>query len=91
MTIVEYLGRKNRNSLWLAKCDCGKQCEVLVSDIKRGKGKLSCGCKSIRSKGELEIQQLLDNNNIIYEEQYVFDNLRGNQNRRLPYDFAILK
>lgn len=89
LTIVEYLGRKNRNSLWLAKCDCGKQCEVLVSDIKRGKGKLSCGCKSIKSKGELLITNILEKNHISYQYQFTFDDLIGKQNIKLPYDFAI--
>lgn len=91
LTIIQYLHPGYHSSIWLAQCDCGNTCEVNINDLRRGKAKLSCGCKSIRSKGELEIRQLLDNNNIIYEEQYVFDNLRGNRNRRLPYDFAILK
>lgn len=61
-----------------------------MNELRRGKAKISCGCKSIRSKGELEIEELLKQNKINYQTQYMFDDLTGQHNRRLPYDFAIL-
>ena len=90
LTILNYLRTENHQTIWLAQCDCGNQCEVRINDLRRGRAKLSCGCKSIRSKGELEIEELLKQNKINYQAQYVFDNLVGQRNRRLPYDFAIL-
>jgi hypothetical protein len=34
---------KSGHRIWLCKCDCGNECKVLASNLKRGK-QLSCGC-----------------------------------------------
>lgn len=44
LTAIGFVGkRKNRASIWLFKCECGKLVERVLSDARRGK---SCGCKN---------------------------------------------
>ena len=44
LTVLRYTGNdKHGKRRWLCKCDCGKECVVLGSDIKRGHT-TSCGC-----------------------------------------------
>ncbi len=41
--VIEFLGRRNNgNSLWLCKCDCGRETQNDLSTLKEGKAK-SCG------------------------------------------------
>lgn len=42
------------------------------------------------SKGELEIQKILDENNISYIQQFCFYNLKSINNHLLFFDFAII-
>ena len=37
---------KNKHTMWLCKCDCGKEKIVCGSELKRGTTK-SCGCYNI--------------------------------------------
>lgn len=43
LTVIEYAGSKNYKTLWLCKCDCGKEKVVKGQDLKRGSTR-SCGC-----------------------------------------------
>lgn len=44
MTVIRYVGINQKGrSIWLCKCDCGKEKVVVGSELKRGKVK-SCGC-----------------------------------------------
>lgn len=82
-----YPVRHSKNGLiWRFKCDCGNEVEVLGVSVRRGNTK-SCGC--LLSQYELEISSLLRENNIEYQTQYGFDDLRFEH--RLRFDFAILK
>ena len=50
LTALEYEHKHNTgkpNSVWLCKCDCGKQTRVSSKDLTRGRSK-SCGCKGTR-------------------------------------------
>lgn len=55
--------------IWNCKCDCGKYFKANSHDLQQGKI-LSCGC--LKSAGELEIENLLIQNHIIYEKQKKF-------------------
>lgn len=52
--VISYFGKdKGRKSMWLYKCDCGKECIVDGYKIRTGKTK-SCGCLSSElAKGRL--------------------------------------
>lgn len=39
---------KNRQAVWLCRCDCGNTTEVLGGNLRRGKSK-SCGCMRLAS------------------------------------------
>ena len=76
---------------WVCKCKCGNEVIVSGKDLREGI-KVSCGCIK-KSNGELYVEQLLEENNIIYAEQYTqyieqnFYKVEGKH----PYyfDFAI--
>lgn len=72
--------------LWLCKCDCGNYKKARYSMLKEGRVS-SCGC--LVSKGEMKILSILQENNIPYKEQFSFDDLKSNYNRKLKFDFAI--
>lgn len=80
--------KNNHNSyLWLCKCECGTIKKISSEDLNSGKVK-SCGC--LKSKGELKIKTILEENNIFYQPQFTFYDLRGKNNGLLRFDFAIL-
>jgi len=70
----------------LCKCVCGREVEVSNNNLRTG-GTKSCGC--IKSFGEREIRQLLEQNNINYSTEYTFYDLKGTRNGLLRFDFAI--
>ena len=67
---------------WECLCDCGNITTVIAKDLKT-LHTTSCGC-SKKSRGELEIEQILIDNNINYIAQYRFPDLKNR-----IYDFAI--
>ena len=69
---------------WLCKCDCGNNVIVLGTSLTSGNTQ-SCGC--IKSIGELNIQQLLNQNNI----NYIFQSRISINNQLYIYDFAIIE
>lgn len=72
---------------WMCKCDCGnvELKEVSSNDLQRGRVQ-SCGCLKT-SIGELNIENILKQNNIIYQKQIKFDDLKNKKSLR--YDFGI--
>lgn len=68
-------------------CDCGENIVVERNSLTRGLVQ-SCGC--MRSVGENNIKQILNENNVIYKQQYTFQDLSSESGRLLPYDFAII-
>lgn len=79
---VEY---KNHRAHWLCKCDCGNELIVRQTSLTTG-NTISCGCFK-GSKGEEQITKILLDNNIRFQRQYSFDDLK--QKRKLKFDFAI--
>ena len=55
---------KYKHSFWKCKCECGNETLVFLGHLQNGHT-TSCGCDKA-SRGEKEISQLLDDNNIMY-------------------------
>lgn len=69
------------------KCDCGGIIETLRASLLSGEV-MSCGC--INSKGEYKVSTILAENNIVFEKQKSYDDLRGESKHGiLRYDFYI--
>ena len=92
LTMIQDLGYRKQQSRdkrerWsLCKCVCGQEVEVSNNNLRTG-GTKSCGC--IKSFGERQIRQLLEQNNINYSTEYTFYDLKGTRNGLLRFDFAI--
>ena len=43
LTVIEYVGQKNRRTMWKCKCECGNIIEVDAASLKSGNTK-ACGC-----------------------------------------------
>jgi hypothetical protein len=43
LKVVKIVGKKNRNTLWLCRCECGKYVECYQYNLERGTS-TSCGC-----------------------------------------------
>lgn len=71
---------------WICQCECGNIISVQGNNLKRtdGNNTISCGCAHL-PMGELQIKNILDQNNIIYAQQYGFSTLP-----KKHFDFAIL-
>lgn len=85
LTVLEYAGSKRGRAHWRCKCECGNECIVCSSYLRTG-DTTSCGC--VMSRMEEYIAKLLDSNDIIYQRQYSFSDLRGKMHP-LRFDFAI--
>ena len=70
---------------WLCKCECGNEFIALGTHI-RNQHIISCGCIK-KSKGESKIKDVLDANNVLYQREYSFPDLKDKQ--CLRFDFAI--
>lgn len=82
------------------KCHtCGYLWETTPEQLTRAKyGCPKCAktnnvknLKSMNSQGEIRIKELLDENNILYIQQFVFSNLKSVNNKFLFFDFAIIE
>lgn len=78
--------RKHRCILWKCQCDCGKECIISSERLLSGNS-YSCGCQYRNSKGEATITEILNNNNIKFQQEYIFSDLKDKA--YLRFDFAI--
>lgn len=76
-----YAEDKIHHTKWHCQCDCGNQCDVDMGNLRAYKAQ-SCGCT--RSKQEENIIKLLIANNIKFNYQFRFDNMKNK-----PFDFYI--
>lgn len=92
----EFISRKTKMT---TKCNsCGNIWKTTPDTLLRAKyGCPKCAKKKQLlninkglSKGELEIQKVLDENNISYLQQFCFYNLKSVNNNLLFFDFAII-
>lgn len=70
-----------------ASCLCGHVWSPVASKLI-GKNKRGCP-KCNWSKGELKIEKILQENNISFQPQYVFKDLKSIRNGQLRFDFAV--
>ena len=74
--------------IWHCKCECGNYIDISIACLTSGNTS-SCGCIG-KSKGEGKIEQLLKDNNIVFEKQKHFDNCRfPDTNYHAYFDFYI--
>lgn len=84
--LVQENGR--RRVRFLCKCDCGGTIITTRDTLVAGEV-MSCGC--LQSKGEYLISQILSENNINFEKQKSYDDLRGKSKHGiLRFDFYII-
>lgn len=77
--------RAKHRCYYYCKCDCGNYTTVRSSQLLDGSAK-SCGC--LRSIGEKEIANILQQNNISFKQEVSFHDLRGDS-KFLYFDFGI--
>ena len=84
-------GEKSSHVIW--KCLCTNPihkdpvyCEAMTFQIT-GKKKISCGC--VTSKGEQKIIELLEDNEISYEKEKKFKDLRTPTGEYFRFDFFV--
>ena len=70
------------------KCDCGGETITDATNLRQGRTN-SCGC--IKSKGEMIINNWLQEHNIDFRSQYSFDNCVLSTGRRPFFDFVLFK
>lgn len=88
LTVIEDTKKRIRHRVvWLCQCDCGRQVERL-SDTLIQNDSLSCGYCN-QSKGNIEIEKILIENNIKYEREKTFPNFVGKNNVPYRYDFYL--
>lgn len=90
LTVIAESPRKDSNGFyWFCNCECGtKQHEVSGHHLKSGNIQ-SCGC--IRSRGEEKIANILSNNNISFEREYIIKDLILSTGGNPRFDFAIIE
>lgn len=78
--------RINNFVVWKCQCDCGNYHEVSVSNLKNGDVVQCKNCQT-RSRGEEKIKNILEKENIFYEQEKTFSSCKDN--RLLRFDFYI--
>ena len=73
--------------MWKCQCSCGNIVTVRAGDLQSGRVK-SCG--HLLSSGEANIKSIFDENNIIVNSQYTFDDLLGPNGGKMRFDFGVL-
>ena len=90
LVVVE---RVENNRFWQVcyrcKCDCGGETIVDAANLRAGGQTSSCGC--IKSKGEMIINNWLQEHNIDFRSQYSFDDCVMSTGRRPFFDFVLFK
>lgn len=76
-----YSENRNVHTLWHCKCDCGNECDIDMGNLRSGKSQ-SCGC--INSKQEEKIIKILTKENIFFQYQFRFENIKEKK-----FDFYI--
>lgn len=88
LTVLEDSGkRSNHRVIWKCQCDCGTIVERIGDSLVQ-KDTFSCGCCN-QSKGSIIIENILKENNIVYEKEKKFHDLVGKRNMPLRYDFFL--
>ena len=88
LTVLSETDRRDMTGcvIWECLCECGNITYQATHPLISGSVQ-SCGC--IKSKGEMVVALILSANNIRFQKQYWFNDLRSSNNRPLMFDFAI--
>ena len=84
LTVESFAYTYNSKAYWNCICECGN-CSIVSGNSLRTNAVKSCGCVS--SYKELEIKKILEDNHIIFEQQYSFKDLKDKG--YLRFDFAL--
>lgn len=87
LTVEGFSHTDGKRAYYKCLCRCGNHLIVKAYALKNG-NTTSCGCR--KSIGETNIRQILENNNISFQPQYSFKDLRSNSGGVYKYDFALL-
>lgn len=95
LTIIKDLGMRkqlsrDKNERWsLCQCDCGSAPIEVKNNMLQNGWKKSCGC--LHSEGERIVEQVLQKYNFQYIKEYRFQDLTGDKNGLLRFDFAVFQ
>lgn len=82
----QYPGAKKNRRWYKCQCDCGNITEAHGNILKNGQ-KVSCGC--INSKGEMIVEQILKENNCIYNHDTILQEFIEETGHRYRFDFIV--
>lgn len=88
LTVISRQGSDKRGeALWKCECDCSAHNHLIVlgSNLRTGHT-TSCGCER-RSKGELAVAKILNDNKIPFQQEYKA--FKFANNRWAAYDFYV--
>lgn len=89
LVVVERVeNNRFKHVCYRCKCDCGGETIVDAANLRNGNTN-SCGC--IKSKGEMIINNWLQEHNIDFRSQYSFDDCVMSTGRRPFFDFVLFK
>ncbi len=82
--------RLNGSIIWKCQCDCGNITYVSVDNLRGQHPVKSCGCIGL-STGEKIISKILQDNNIQFKKEYIFDDFVYEDTKAHPrYDFYLI-
>ena len=88
LTVLYDTHKRSRHKvIWKCKCDCGNEVERVSDSLIQGDS-FSCGCCN-QSIGNIKIEQLLKENNIEFEKEKTFSDLKGKNNMPYRFDFYL--
>ena len=88
LVCLEHIGYdKFSHAIWKCKCDCGNIAETSSPNLINGHT-MSCGC--LKSHGEAQIKSILQQNNIRFVSQKMFEDCRfPDTGKKARFDFYI--
>ena len=86
VVLKRVINNRFNHTCYQCQCDCGGITIVDSTNLRNGNTS-SCGC--IKSKGEMKIQQWLQQHNINYISQYSHNDIVLTSGHRPCFDFAI--
>lgn len=88
--VIRRLGtNKGSHSIYECRCSCGNIETITDTELKRENKYVCSKCSDNISSGEKYIRNILDKHNVKYAQQYVFNDLLGDE-KPLRFDFALL-
>lgn len=91
LTVIALSEKRSPNGhvYWKCRCSCGNEIEVPGNRLVHN-GLTHCGCKTVLSRGEEKIRELLLKNNIPFQQQKTFNNCRYlDTNQPARFDFWV--